>query len=108
MTHEESRQKVCLTCFHKTTENLDSATPLVLQRLNDHVMQHLDVNDFRVPKGFCSCCRRKLEKISTSGEKPFDLQPLHEYLQEQKRISPREKHCDCFVCQIAASKGGKS
>ena len=106
MLHQEARSRICLGCMQKCTRNLLDAQPLTLQRLNDHVIQHIDVHDSRMPIGFCESCRLRLKRISENGAKAFDLSHLHSYLKQQKRIMPRVKECKCLVCQLASSSGG--
>ena len=110
MRHVESRTKVCLGCFCKCTQNLTSAQPLTQEftRIHEHIVEHIDVDDFRLPNGWCEGCRLRLKKIDESEGKPFDLSHLHFYLETQKRISPREQApCQCIVCQIASATGTK-
>ena len=107
MLHEDARKKVCMGCFRKSSQNLLSAQPALLQRVNDHLIKDVDVHDSRVPIGVCESCRPRLHAIATKKEsKPFDLTNLHAYLSTQKRISPRGDECTCLVCKLASSSGG--
>ena len=106
MLHEAARSKICLGCFRKCSKNLHSAQPLTLQRVNDHLIQSFDINDSRVPIGFCEPCRIRLQEIATKKDaKPFDLTHLHSYLAEQSRTSPRKQPCTCLICRLASSNG---
>ena len=108
MKHEDARKRVCILCFRKTgpQECLESATQLVHDRINEHVVSNVNLSDSRVPTGLCSSCRTKLKNVETGGRKAtFDLELLSNYLNEQKRLSPRRTTCECVVCQIGNANG---
>ena len=106
--HEDCRQRVCFSCFHKVTleENLKSASPLVQERIR-RLLPSVDQSDSRVPLGFCCSCRAKLKKFE-DGKKAFELTKLNDYLATQDRSSPRTECKDCSVCTIASATGLQS
>ena len=110
MKHEDARKRVCVLCFRKTGANecLENASALIFERINRLVISDLDLSDSRVPTGLCSSCRTKLKDVDGGRKSTFDLQSLSDYLDEQKRLSPRSNTCDCLVCKIATAFGGKA
>ena len=114
MLHDAARKCVCITCFRKTGENerIECLSEVVKDRLEEHVIENIDVSDRRIPTGLCSSCKQKLRNIAVEGRKStFDLNLIGTYLQEQKWISPRTTVCDqekCLICKIAHSNGAKA
>ena len=104
MNHAKCRKKICLTCFRKCEKNLESAQPLLLQRIHEHVIEDLNINDQKVPIGFCDACRIRLKDIATKRRKgkKFDLTRLKNYL---AIADPKDDNCVCDLCKIATSNG---
>ena len=106
MAHPVNRKKVCLICFRKCNSHLESANPVVLERINQFVIPNFDLSDPKLPIGFCETCRLHLKDIATKDAKPFDLTNLQKYLEKQRDSTPKETDCICDVCKIATAFGG--
>ena len=77
------RENACVACFRKAKESecLDGISPLILDRLETHIIANLDLTDPRVPVALLyNRCRAKVSNIVAGRKSTFDVQLLSNYL----------------------------
>ena len=112
-THSDCRAKVCLFCFKKARNRDLRRFPAYLKIIQDHIIDHYDVEDVRFPCGLCDTHTRSINYLRKSlvnnGEETrkgnFDLEKLSLYLTSDSKVKRRAGSCECLICRVAKAGG---
>ena len=103
---------MCLFCYKKARNRDLRRYPAYLKIIQDHIIDHYDVEDVRFPCGLCDTHTRSLNYLRKSlvnnGETRkgnFDLEKLSLELTSDSKVKRRAGSCECLICRVAKAGG---